>query len=353
MPSVTPPKPLPTPTSGTAEDALMQPASDGALCEHQKRPGWGLAIRVWIRGDHRGYQFEDGKLRVITAEFEPMMRPVERSSAETERLQGELWKLSGLTRARQTHQATADQDDGCAVSFDEQVALLLTDYPDGFADAAWIRDARGRGATRVSTRHREPAIERALALLGVDELVPLVQGEHYDVVYSRAQRALQGCSLVSSSQRAPLSCLHPASYPTFARALHQWLHGNDGLDQAFERLVASLDSSKRTPSWPLVTAFGALVHPHRHICIRPSVFLQQARVLRHGTTLHRRPTYDQYELMRKLVEDVTEQLHSRHHPPRDWMDVHDFVWMTMRPAAVARIEAQRKPATAPETSRSE
>ncbi len=331
------------PNSGNAtSDESLDSAMDGVLREHKKRPEWGVAIRVWSRGEHRGYQFEDGKLRIITEAFEHMMRTVERPAPEAERLNAELWRLSGLVRARDERRSAVRKHGTCSVTFDEQLALFLTDYPGGFADDQWVRDVRGSQAGRASARHREPAIARAQSLLAAEELAALIQSDDHAVVLSRAQRALEGCSLVTSSQRAPLAAMHPANERGFALAMNDWLHGTGPKEQPFDRLVTSLDSPKRHPTWPLITAFAALVHPDQHLCVKPSVFMQQAAVLAPGLTLQRRPNHLEYDRVRQLAQGVTEELHARQHPPTDWMDVHDFVWATMRPAAVARIEATRK-----------
>jgi hypothetical protein len=234
---------------------------------------------------------------------------------------------------------------GRVVSFGEQVALFLSDYPGGFADPAWIRDARGDNTGRKTTRHREPAIERARSLLNAEELGPLVDEDKHEEVIARAQQAIEGCSLVSASQGALLSSVHPSKQRVFAVSLYEWLHGDDVPARHFDRLVASLEGPKRSPSWPLVTAFAALVHPEDHVCVKPSVFQQQAKVLAPNLVLQRRPNHAQYELMCTLSDSITDELKARELTPQDRLDLHDFIWATIRPAAVTRIEAIRAAAT--------
>lgn len=346
MPSISPSRPAPQPTTTASVDEEQHAAFDGQLCEHAQRPGWGLAIRVWTRRDLRGYQFEDGQLRTIAEPFEHMMRPVTRPADETARLHEELWKLSGLAQARNERRRGAGGRSTCSVSFDEQVALFLVDFPEGFTDPAWLRDMRGAGTGRKSTRHREPAVGLAHSLLGADALAPLMREEEHGLIIARAQKILEACSLVSTSQRAPLTNLLPAKQRAFAVALHEWLHGAEPRERPFGRLVSSLEGPKRPPSWPLITAFAALVHPADHICIKPSVFVQQAKVLAPGLTLGSRPSHTEYELMNGLAATITEELHSRKLTPKDRLDVHDFIWATIRPAAVTRIESTRSAAPA-------
>ena len=333
------------PLSTEALDEEEHSAFDGQLCQHAERPHWGLAVRIWTRRDLHGYQFEDGKLRVIADKFEHFMHPVTRPIVEAERLREELWKLSGLSQARVERRRSGRKQSARLVSFDEQVALFLTDYPGGFGDPGWIREARGDSGGRKTSRHRDPAIERARSSLSAEELAPLVQTDRYDEIITRAQQAIEGCSLVSASQGALLSSVHPSKERVFAGALNDWLHGDDLPARHFDRLVASLEGPKRAPSWPLVTAFAALVHPEDHICVKPSVFQQQAKVLAPNLVLQRRPNHAQYELMRTLAGSITEELQARELTPRDRLDIHDFVWATIRPAAVTRIEAIRASAT--------
>jgi hypothetical protein len=326
-------------------DEVEHAAFDGQLCQHAERPHWGLAVRIWTRRDLRGYQFEDGKLRVIADKFEHFMHPVNRPIPEAERLREELWKLSGLSQARIERRRGGRKQSARVVSFDEQVALFLGDYPGGFSDPAWLQEARGIGTGRKTTRHRDPAIERARSLLSAEELAPLIRDENHYEIIARAQQALEGCSLVSTSQAALLSSVHPSKQRAFAFALHDWLHGDDPPARHFDRLVTNLEGPKRTPSWPLVTAFAALVDPDNHVCVKPSVVQQQAKVLAPNLVLQRRPSHGEYELVRGLAQSITEELNARELVPKDRLDIHDFIWATIRPAAVTRIESLRAAAT--------
>lgn len=351
MPSISTTRALPPSPGADALDEVEHSAFDGQLCQHAERPNWGLAVRIWTRRDLRGYQFEDGKMRVIADKFEHFMHPVTRPRAEAERLREELWKLSGVARDRAERRRSGGPRSARVVSFDEQVALFRIDYPAGFGDPRWLRDVRGGDGGRRTSGHREPAIEQARKALGAEDLAGLLRNDDYPEIIDRANQALEGCSLVSASQRAPLSRLHPSKQRAFACALHDVLHGDDGAAPHFDRLVASLESPKRAPSWPLVTAFAALVHPDDHICVRPSVFQQQATVLAPNVVLQRRPNRAQYELMRGLARSIAEELRTRELFPRDQLDVHDFVWATIRPAAVTRIESRREGAQPPEAAR--
>ncbi|MEL6182380.1 MAG: hypothetical protein AAFS10_25715, partial [Myxococcota bacterium] len=48
-----------------------------SLYVHTKRPNWGRAILAWEQGGKRGYQFEDGRLRVFKKDFYGLFDTVE------------------------------------------------------------------------------------------------------------------------------------------------------------------------------------------------------------------------------------------------------------------------------------
>ena len=68
----------------------MSDASQVHVYVHRKRPQWGYAIVAWEKGDKRGYQFEDGQLRVFKDAFYGLFDRVDPSGAGAVELVEEL-----------------------------------------------------------------------------------------------------------------------------------------------------------------------------------------------------------------------------------------------------------------------
>jgi hypothetical protein len=116
----------------------------------------------------------------------------------------------------------------------------------------------------------------------------------------------------------------------FARALRDLLHGEGEFDERFEQFVRACDVWKsRPPTWELVTAPAALVHPTEHFCVQPAALLEQARVLDLPLALGVRPTADGYRAALATARGLRESCLERGLKPTDLLDIHDFVRLTL------------------------
>jgi hypothetical protein len=88
----------------------------------------------------------------------------------------------------------------------------------------------------------------------------------------------------------------------------------------------------------LLSALLGLVHPREHTCIRPSVFAAQAKMLMPAFKPPKSPTPMGYARYLQVARMVRDELIRHGHAPRDLLDVHDFIWTTLRPGARADLE---------------
>ncbi len=343
-------EPLPRPRSSSkASSSPPEPAAtsgattDGELLAHAKRPEWGVAIQVRERGPRTDYQFQDGRLRSIANAFAHLMEPVDRPADETLALQQELAAQSGVILARRERREQARSRGDRIVELTDQIRYFLEQHPDGFDDSAWRQNVRGQEAKRRLKAHREAAIAEAQELLGRDELEQLLAEERYDEVLARALRVLQGTSLVSPADLRPLRELPTAAAASFATALYQALYGDDAQEKRFAALADALSPSGHLVGWTLVTALPALVHPTEQICVRPNTFREQAKWMAPELKWSAEPNAPQYQRLLRMAAALQKRLVRRGLSPRDLLDVYDFIWCTLRPAARKAI-AQSVPA---------
>ena len=79
-----------------------------------------------------------------------------------------------------------------------------------------------------------------------------------------------------------------AGAKAFATGLYDFLYGQGGMEKKFERwceIVESLPRKQnRVFTWPIVTVFGFIAQPDRHIFLKPNVTRRAAR--EYGFPLH-------------------------------------------------------------------
>jgi hypothetical protein len=261
------------------------------------------------------------------------MRAVDRPLDESKRLRQTLAAKAGLTLARRTRRAAGSP----LIQLDDQVRLFLADYHDGFADAAYV--AEHRQGRRRAKRHRDPAIAEAARLLGRGEMTRLIAASNHPVVMARVQQLLEATSLVTKRQLAPLGALDAQAVRQAVNALNELLGGNVDIAAGMQAWIDALATSRKGVSWALATAVVALVQPDRHLCVRDTVLRQQARWMAPQLKVSKTARGDVYARLRKMALHLVDELKARDLEPRDLLDVYDFVWLTLRPAARKRIAA--------------
>lgn len=320
-------------------DTTITPSgnSDGdGLYEHTKKQEWGVAILAWERDGRRGYQFEDGKLRVFKDGYYQLMQEVDRPADETRALMGELNRKLGRSQQRRK----AEEKGETMLTFEQQLAIFRELYPKGFEDPRWASKVRGTEVARRLKRHRDPAIAEARDKLAAAELDRLIEAESFAAVHQRVVDILDGTNLVTPKQLDPLRTLDEDRQRGFGIALRDLLHGEGSYVIRLERFMSAMRSlrSAKRPGWQLCTAISALAQPEEHICIRPSTLKEQARWMAPRLEHDRRPNAELYERYLTMAHTVREKLVEAGFAPRDLMDVHDFMWTTLRPSAKKKID---------------
>jgi hypothetical protein len=316
-------RPRSQPRPGAALDSSER--SDVHLVRHRKRGDWGVAALLWERDGKRGYQFADGKLRVFKEGFYHLF---ESAPAPGDGSAKVVCRLARLARAEELTEATR------LPTLRDQITMFHRWFPEGFGDAAWIRKHRGAGKRKRLKRHRDPAIEDARRL-GAEQLERLIDARDWPAVSERL-RAVVGCSnLVPSAHVERLGQLELGR--EHAQALRAWIVGHDDeaeVERRFNHLTRLLGPAG---TWPVVTCIRGLLDPEHHTCVRPSAFAVQAKMLLPNFVFADRPRYGAYQRYLHVVESVRDELESADLQPRDLLDVHDFIWETLRPSVRAEL----------------
>ncbi|PID38534.1 MAG: hypothetical protein CSA65_00055 [Proteobacteria bacterium] len=290
---------------------------DRVLYRHKRRPQWGLGVVLWERNGKRALQFEDGEARVFSADFLGMLEAVDPPFDRTEVAFARLDKARGRSEA-------ANRTGQKPVPLPAQIAYFKQTFEEGFEGEPWRKQMRN--AKRKLKRHRDPTIEAARSELNQPALDELLEAGDHDGVIEALARVLDKSNLVTSKRVSDLRGLSARRRPRAAKALRELLYGEGTVDERFAELASALDID----SWELVTAPLALLSPLEHVCVRPSTFRQQALWLAPRLKHSARPTAAAYRRYRAMAHELRTKLTEAGLPPTDLLDVHDFIYETLR-----------------------
>jgi hypothetical protein len=251
-----------------------------------------------------------------------------------------LQRKAGLSvaRARAVRKAAATGAE--IVTLDQQLALFRELYPEGFQSEDWEKDVRGIGKKRALKKHRQPVLEAARELLSEERLGSVTEDEAACVALkNELHELLDSTNLVSKKDRELMAQIPPRD---LVHALRDLLFPEDTESDymtrhdVFIRWMAKL-AGRRGLSWPVATFFAAVAQPTYHICIRPTSCKVQAVWMAPKLKLKRQADAEQYQQLLAMTAAVEAKLREAGFQPRDLMDVYDFMWITLKPAARKRI----------------
>ena len=197
-------------------------------------------------------------------------------------------------------------------------------FPNGFRDElyiSWEREYKwetherweqtlSRGEFRRLLRRREFA-EISRRAISVE------QRSRHSMLFSFEKMALRDALKSSVAVR------------TFAEGLYELLHGTLGVQQRFERWVATVADlprrQTRVLTWPVVTVFGFIAQPDVHIFLKPLTVRAAAHAYDFDLAYQSRPNWDTYARLLDFARLVRREL--RDLRPRDMIDVQSFLWV--------------------------
>lgn len=201
---------------------------------------------------------------------------------------------------------------------------FLLQFPGGFRDPIyldWERDYKWETHKRWQQVLPRETFRKLLA-----------QGEFSEAA-SRAIRVEQGsrhAMLFSFEKMALRDALRaPQGAKDFSEGLYDYLHGRGNLERRFERwveVVASLPRRQtRVLTWPLVTVFGFIAQPDRHMFLKPNTIRAAALAYGYDLPYQSHPSWETYSSLLRFAGLVRQDLEDL--APRDMIDVQSFLWV--------------------------
>jgi hypothetical protein len=195
-------------------------------------------------------------------------------------------------------------------------------FPHGFSDErylSWERDYKAEAHTRWT------------AELSGKKFAQLAAAREYHAIAREVLRIEARTNLLFSFEKMAVRDavrIEPGAR-RFAEGLYAWLHGPGSMESRFDAwcdAIAGLPRRQtRVLTWPVVTVFGFLAQPDRHIFLKPNV--TRLAAARYGFDLHyrSRPNWKTYSELLDLAAMV--RFDQRDLGPRDLIDVQSFLWV--------------------------
>lgn len=308
---------------------------DRRLFRHRGNPDWGVGLWVKEERTRRRLRFEDGELRAFKKGFYHLLKPIDPDNVDVDEVFEDLASEHELAiQERQDREARDARPP--ALTLGQQLAVFKDLAPTGFQDPEWKEafrepvDDDGTPRKRhlyASSKLAQKAFNKAAF---TDRTVAELMGDVVDI--------LSGTSLVKPKSVKTLKALDDEQKQLFVVGLRDVLYGEDRFRNRFQKWVDTLKAVGCKPTWEMATALLALTEPEKHVCVKPSVIDQQARLVRPRTRVGKRVTPRGYKRARKVIRAIRKQLIEAEEIPADLLDVRSFVWHTLRPAGQRRAE---------------
>jgi hypothetical protein len=201
---------------------------------------------------------------------------------------------------------------------------FLEAFPEGFRDAtylSWERDYKWEAHERW-----DDALDRR-------QFKALLRGRSFGEIAARAIRVEQRTrhSMLFSFEKMALrdAIRSDEGARLFAKGLFEFLHGDGAPAHRFERWISIVDSlprrQTRVLTWPMVTVWGFLAQPDRHIFLKPVVTRRAAEAYEFPLRYRSRPGWDVYASLLEFAALVKRDLVDLR--PRDMIDIQSFLWV--------------------------
>jgi hypothetical protein len=159
----------------------------------------------------------------------------------------------------------------------------------------------------------------------------LLRNNDYAEIAARAVRIESRTNLLFSFEKMALrdAVRAPAGARVFATGLYEFLHGPGDGEPRFERWRDSVGAlpkkQTRVLTWPLVTIFGFLAQPDKHVFLKPNVTRVAAENYGFDFRYESRPSWAVYANLLEFAGVVRRDL--RDLRPRDMIDIQSFIWV--------------------------
>ena len=201
---------------------------------------------------------------------------------------------------------------------------FLRFFPNGFRDETYLAWER---------EYKWETHQRWQEVLSETEFGRLLKQREYAEIAARAVRTEQRSrhSMIFSFEKMALrdALKSAAGARAFATGLYDFLHGSGTEKTKFtawcETVAALPRKQTRVLTWPLVTVFGFIAQPDKHIFLKPNVTKTAAAKYGFDFQYQSKPNWETYSRLLDFAETIRRDM--RDLKPRDMIDLQSFIWV--------------------------
>ncbi|HEX8566234.1 MAG TPA: hypothetical protein VF648_11240 [Pyrinomonadaceae bacterium] len=199
---------------------------------------------------------------------------------------------------------------------------FLRFFPNGFEDEKYVAWERG---------YKWQAHEKWNAQLNRAEFQSLLEKREFSEIASRAVKIESPTNLIFSFEKLALrdGVRSAEGARIFAESLYDFLHGAGKPKQKFERWLEAVGrlpkKQSRVLTHPIVTVFGFIAQPKKHIFLKPKVTQAAARAYGFDFQYRSKLSWETYASLLEFAETIKRD--SADLKPRDMIDVQSFIWV--------------------------
>lgn len=199
---------------------------------------------------------------------------------------------------------------------------FLRYFKQGFRDETYFEWERG---------YKERAHQQWLEVLDESKFKSLLRAQKFEEIAAHAVRIESRTNLLFSFEKMALrdAVKSPAGARLFGEGLFAFLHGKGSDESRFDEwceAVASLPRKQtRVLTWPLVTIWGFLAQPKRHIFLKPNVTRRAAESYDYTFNYKPKPNWTTYSSLLEFAEAIQRDQSSLE--ARDMIDLQSFIWV--------------------------
>ena len=199
---------------------------------------------------------------------------------------------------------------------------FLRYFKGGFRDETYIDWERG---------YKDRAHQQWLEVLDREKFQALLAAKKYSEIAAHAVRIESRTNLLFSFEKMALrdAVKSRSGDRLFASELYEFLHGTGAIEKRFGRWAAAVAElprrQTRVLTWPLVTVWGFIGQPDRHIFLKPNVTRRAAEAYGFDFQYRSKPEWPVYRDLLDFAETIARDNHDLR--PADMIDLQSFIWV--------------------------